>query len=378
VIQIKDRPTALRYPDGTLIARRRPLDLASLVDFLGEDYSILLAGLLVGVVFGIAAQRSRFCLRAASVEFARGALGPKLAVWLLTFATAVFWTQAGSESGLLSLSDARILASPGSVSGAVLGGLLFGVGMVLDRGCSSRLLVLAASGNLRALISGLVFAVVAQMSFHGWLAPLREYLAGLWVTPGGANIQILDALGLPSGAGVVLGLAFAAVALWIAWRNRVGFGVLFMASGVGFAVALGWWITHALGQVSFEPVGVESITFTGPSADTLMFFLTADAKLDFDVGLVPGAFLGAFLAAAWARELKLQGFEGGASMRRYLIGAALMGFGGMLAGGCAVGAGVTGGSAFALTAWITLTAMWAGAAITDALVDRRAEAAAVA
>lgn len=354
------------------------MDLTPFVEFLGEDRAIMVAGLLVGLVFGIAAQRSRFCLRAASVEFARGALGPKLAVWLLTFATAVFWTQAGSRTGMLSLTESRLLASPGSISGAVLGGLLFGIGMVLDRGCSSRLLVLAATGNLRALISGLVFAVVAQMSYHGWLAPLREYLAGLWITPGGANIQILEAMGLPEGAGVILGIGFAIVALWIAWRNRVGFGVLFMASGVGFAVALGWWITYALGQVSFEPVGVESITFTGPSADTLMFFLTADPALDFDVGLVPGAFLGAFLAAFFARELKLQGFEGGASMRRYLIGAALMGFGGMLAGGCAVGAGVTGGSAFALTAWITLSAMWAGAAITDALVDRRGEAAALA
>jgi len=50
-----------------------------------------------------------------------------------------------------------------------------------------------------------------------------------------------------------------------------------------------------------------------------------------------------------------------------------MGMGGMLAGGCAIGAGVTGASAFSLTAWIALTAMWGGAALTDTLVDRRAE-----
>ncbi|MGZ9072697.1 MAG: YeeE/YedE thiosulfate transporter family protein [Rhodoplanes sp.] len=31
------------------------------------------------------------------------------------------------------------------------------------------------------------------------------------------------------------------------------------------------------------------------------------------------------------------------SMRRYIVGAVLMGFGGKLAGGCAVGAGVSGG-----------------------------------
>ena len=58
-------------------------------------------------------------------------------------------------------------------------------------------------------------------------------------------------------------------------------------------------------------------------------------------------------------------------MRRYLAGAALMGFGGMLAGGCAVGAGVTGASIFALTAWVTLFAIWIAAATTDWVVDRK-------
>ena len=57
-------------------------------------------------------------------------------------------------------------------------------------------------------------------------------------------------------------------------------------------------------------------------------------------------------------------------MRRYLFGAVLMGFGAMLAGGCAVGAGVTGSSVFALTAWLVLAGMWLGAGLTDRLVDR--------
>jgi uncharacterized membrane protein YedE/YeeE len=48
-----------------------------------------------------------------------------------------------------------------------------------------------------------------------------------------------------------------------------------------------------------------------------------------------------------------------------------MGFGSMLAGGCAVGAGVTGGSVFALTAWVTLAGMWVGAGLTDRLMDHK-------
>ena len=119
------------------------------------------------------------------------------------------------------------------------------------------------------------------------------------------------------------------------------------------------------------------MTFSGPSADVLMFVLNPPGEaLDFDIGLVPGVFAGSFLSAWLARELKLEGFQGGAAMRRYVIGAALMGMGGMLAGGCAVGAGITGGSVFAVTAWVTLAAMWAAAGVTDYLVDRGPEPAA--
>ena len=61
-------------------------------------------------------------------------------------------------------------------------------------------------------------------------------------------------------------------------------------------------------------------------------------------------------------------------MRRYIVGAVLMGFGAMLAGGCAVGAGVTGGSILALTAWVALIGMWAGALIADWVFVRLGEA----
>ncbi|MGE4610945.1 MAG: YeeE/YedE family protein [Paracoccaceae bacterium] len=354
------------------------MDLIWLLETIGEDRAIVAAGLLVGVVFGIAAQRSRFCLRAAAVEFARGNIGPKTAIWLLTFATALFWTQGAVFLDLLSLDEARMLSATGSISGAILGGLIFGAGMVLARGCSGRLLVLAATGNLRAVTSGLVFAVVAQMSLHGWLSPLRDYLAGLWVTPNGANIQILNYFGLPDGTGALIGAVFAAYALYVAYENKVGKRVLFMSSGVGFAIALGWMVTYAFSGISFDPVQVESATFTGPSADTLMFFLSRDAVIDFDIGLIPGVFLGSLMSAAWSHELQLQGFKSGECMRRYLSGAAMMGFGGMLAGGCAIGAGVTGSSALSLTAWIALTFFWIGAAITDRLVDYRTEVCAVA
>jgi uncharacterized membrane protein YedE/YeeE len=349
------------------------MDIAALLEpvlnALGETETVALAGLVTGLVFGVAAQKSAFCLRAGVVEFARGRMGPRLAVWLLCFSTALVWTQGAVIAGLVDLSESRWLAQPGSLSGAVLGGFVFGVGMILSRGCPGRLLVLSASGNLRAILSGLVFAVAAQVSLHGLLAPARSDLATLSVT-GGANPHLATLLELPEWTGLALGVLTAAVAILMAARNRVSARTLVFGSGVGFAAALGWFLTCELSLVSFEPVGIESLTFSGPSADTLMYVLLPAGELDFDIGLVPGVFLGAFLAAAHGRELRWEGWSGAQSMHRSLIGAGLMGFGAMLAGGCSIGAGVTGASALALTAWAALTAMWAGGALTDALLDR--------
>lgn len=348
------------------------MTLLTLIDALGEPATAALFGLLTGLVFGISAQRSSFCLRAATVEFARRSIGPSVSVWLLTFSTAVVWVQAAQYFGLFDADQSRMMSVAGSWSGAVIGGVIFGAGMVLARGCSGRLLVLAASGNLRAVVSGLIFAVVAQMSLHGWLAPLRDALARVWTTPGGRNVDFIAILHLPKLAGLAIGLCIALLALFYARRNRISFATLIFASGVGFAVALGWVLTFSLAQQAFEPGSITSATFSGPSAKTLMFFLLSTPSLDFDVGLIPGVFLGAFLAAMLAGDFKFQGFSNESTMRRSMLGAAMMGFGAMLAGGCAIGAGVTGGSIFAATAWLALFCMWIGAGVTDFLFDQKA------
>lgn len=352
------------------------MDLVAIIERIGEAPTAALLGLVTGAVFGVAAQRSRFCLRAATVEFARRQLGPRVAVWLLCFSTALVWVQAAELLGFFRVEEARMMAVPGTWSGAVIGGLVFGVGMVMSRGCPGRLLVLAASGNLRSVVSGLIFAVVAQMSLKGILAPARDRLAALSVTEGGQNLNLIDWLGLPRESGLILGAAIALLALVIARRNRIGASTLIFASGVGFSVALGWISTYALSQVSFDPVTVSSVTFSGPSAATLMFFLSPERILEFDVGLVPGVVLGAGFSALIGGQFRLEGFDGESSMRRSMTGAVLMGFGAMLAGGCSIGAGVTGGSIFVGTAWLALFCMWLGAALTDLLFDQRVERAA--
>lgn len=354
------------------------MDLTELLEHFGEKTVITLAGLLIGVLFGIFAQRSRFCLRSAVVEFWSRDYGGKLVIWLLAFSAAVIATQTFIVGGWLDVSQARQLSARGSISGALIGGLLFGIGMILARGCSSRMLVLAANGNLRALLTGLIFAVTAQASLNGILSPLRLWLSGLVTIDGGAR-DLLVFAHLGHIGGILFGLLWLVAAMHFARKTRLSLREWGGGIGVGLMVALAWLMTYQVASQAFDDVmPVQSLSFTGPSADVLMLVLSAPGQpWDFDIGLVPGVVLGSFLAALWGRELKLEGFKDGHSMRRYIAGALFMGFGGMLAGGCAVGAGVSGAAVFALTAWITLIGMWAGAGLADAVIDRPERASAL-
>ncbi|MDH5748540.1 MAG: YeeE/YedE family protein, partial [Rhodospirillales bacterium] len=161
------------------------MNLELLIGHFGDSGASAIIGLVIGLSFGALAQRSRFCMRAAVIECARGTVGPKAAVWLLAFGAAIAGTQGLIAAGTLDVTEARQLAAAGSLSGAIIGGILFGAGMVLARGCAARILVLSATGNLRALVTGLILTIVAQASLRGGLSPARDWLAGLWTVEGG-------------------------------------------------------------------------------------------------------------------------------------------------------------------------------------------------
>lgn len=345
--------------------------LEPVVDQIGTAATLALAGLVVGLIFGAGAQHSRFCLRAAVVEIAEARPGIRFSTWLVTFFAALVVTQLAILGEALDVTEARQLASVGSLSGAIAGGLMFGAGMILARGCASRLLVLSATGNLRALVTGLVLTLVAQSSLRGILATPRQYIAQLWTVDGGSSRNLLAAIGVtPAVATGAAGLCLLVV-LALAIRNRYPATRTAGALAVGFAVAFGWIATYQIAQSSFDVVPVSSVTFTGPSTDTLMVLVNErQSPLNFGIGLVIGVFIGSAATAVVTGEWQLLRFGADTPMERYLAGAVLMGFGAMLAGGCAVGAGVSGSAVFALTAWTAIFFMWVGATATHLALAR--------
>ncbi len=194
----------------------------------------------------------------------------------------------------------------------------------------------------------------------------------LWTVPGGAARDLGQILGLGPWVPLVLGLLGLAGAFVLAFRRGIGATRWIASMLVGVAVAFGWMGTYAIASVSFEVIPISSVTFTGPSTDTLMALVAErSVVLSFGIGLVPGVFVGSAATALLTGEWKIQRFGPDTPMERYMVGAVMMGFGAMLAGGCAVGAGVSGGAILSLTAWIAVASMWAGALIMQFLLARR-------
>jgi uncharacterized membrane protein YedE/YeeE len=321
---------------------------------LDTNGQVALAAFAIGISFGALARWSGFCMRGAVEDALTTADAPRLRGFLAAMVVALVVVQALVWTGRLDLSKAVVLPTTLFWGGALLGGAMFGVGMTLTGGCGTRLLVLSAGGNLRSVVSFLIFALVAYATIRGVLAPARAQLSGV-------TTIALAKQTLPLAAGAI----FVAVALAvIAWR-RAPARDLVAGMLIGLLVPAGYLATGVLGADDFEPVAVESVNVTRGGGDALVYLLTfTGAKLNFGIAFVAGIFVGALAVVGMKRDFKLVGFEKPADMLRYAGGAALMGAGGVLALGCTVGNGLTGVASLAPTSFVAVPAMVLAAAAT--------------
>lgn len=315
--------------------------------------------LILGSAFGLLAERTKFCFRRGLVgDDRKQAMG----VWLTALAVAVLGTQAGVVSGLITFDDHRFMAGDLPLLAIVLGGLMFGAGMVLTRGCVSRLTVLSASGNLRGVFVLLVFAIAAHATLKGVLAPVRTTLGSVTV-PLGETVSLAT---LPGGALVwAVLIALAALAYAVRSGNRVT--TLIMAALLGALVPAGWIGTGFVLYDDFDPVALQSLSFTAPYADTLFWSIASTSiPANFGVGLIGGTMIGALVASLIFGSFQWQSFHAPAETGRYAGGAVLMGIGGVLAGGCTVGAGLAGVPTLSIAALLTIVSIAGGALLANA------------
>lgn len=336
---------------------------------LDSGWVLALSGCLVGAIIGFAARKSHFCTMAALERHWYAGDDRPLRAWALAAFTALIATQLLAAAGLADIGNSFYITEPLPIAGAILGGLMFGLGMALVGTCGFGALVRLGGGNLRALVvlTGLGLAALAAqrgVTAHirvAILDPLSIDLSGF----GGQSVGALLAHATGFDATLPLALIIGATGLWWVFksasfrgdRNRLVAGMV-----IGLCIAAGWVITSLYAAHALHPVQIEAGSFVMPVGDTILQIITVTGELpDYGVGLIVGVFLGAAVSAFRSDDMRWEACDDARELSRHLLGAFLMGTGGVFALGCTIGQGVSAFSAMAISAPIVMISIAAGA-----------------
>lgn len=349
----------------------------------GLTTRVLWAAFGLAAAFGAIAQRTQFCTMGSVADIVTMGDWTRMRRWVLAMAVAILGFNTMVAAGWIQASNS-IYASPKLPwLSHLLGGAIFGFGMVLASGCSSKTLVRMGGGSLKALVVFLAMAVTAYATLRGLFAVWRVGTVDRVIVelPAGQDLPSLASTFLgwttPQAAlllGAAVGLSMAAWALSdVAARSAES---LACGLGIGGVIVAVWWVSGSLGFVAEHPQTLEetfvatqtrrmeSLTFVAPAAYTVdWFILFSDASKVLNLGIVTtlGVVAGS-AAVAWASgTFRWEGFAGTDDTACHLVGGALMGVGGVTALGCTVGQGLSGLSTLALGSFITLVGLLGGA-----------------
>jgi uncharacterized membrane protein YedE/YeeE len=343
---------------------------------------VLWAAFVLALAFGGIAQRTHFCTMGALSDIVTMGDWSRMRMWALAAGVAVLGFNAMVALGWVQAADSLYAGRRFIVLSNLLGGLMFGFGMVLASGCGSKTLVRAGGGNLKSLVVFIVLGIAAFATLKGLTAVWRvETVDRVAATlPAGQDLPslIAHASGVARGTlAALLGLLFGGGLLLWALARPEGrrADVLLGGLGIGAVVAAVWWVSGRLGHVAEHPLTLqesflatnshrmESLSFVSPFAytiDWLIFFSDASKALTIGIVSTLGVLLGSAAVALATRSFRWEAFGSVEDTANHLVGAVLMGVGGVTALGCTIGQGLSGLSTLSLGSFVALAGILGG------------------
>ncbi len=355
------------------------------IDMGAVASQVLWAAFGLSVLFGAIAQRTHFCTMGAVADIVNIGDWSRMRMWALAVGVAMLGFNAMVAAGWIDAGKTIYAAPRLTWLSAIVGGLMFGFGMVLASGCGSKTLVRIGGGNLKSLVVFIVLGLAAFATIRGITAVARV------ASVDRVAVELAGGQDLPSVAAAAFGLAKAQAALLlgaliggalILWTLARAEGrsadVLLGGAGIGAVVAAMWWVSGRLGYVAEDPntlqeafvatnsQRMEALSFVAPIAytlDWLLFFSDKSKLLTLGIVSTVGVVVGSALWALASRSFRWEGFASAEDTGNHLVGALLMGIGGVTALGCTVGQGLSGVSTLAVGSFIALASIIAGAVL---------------
>lgn len=355
-----------------------------MTDLQSLQTQVLWAAFGVSAAFGAIAHRTHFCTMGAISDIVNMGDWTRMRMWGMAVGVAMLAFYAMAAAGWIDPTQTVYANGRIIWLSALVGGALFGFGMVLASGCGSKTLVRIGGGSLKGVVVFFVMGVAAFATLRGITAVLRVATVDqvAFDIAAGSTVPMWLTAGLgwsPAQAGLVAaGVVGGGLVVWaLLDREFRGSSTAWLAGlGIGGAVAALWWATGRLGFVAEHPETLEavylstntgrmeSLTFTAPMAyaiDWLVFFSDTSKALTTGVVSVVGVVVGAFVHAVATRSFHWEGFHGTQDTALHVVGALCMGVGGVTAMGCTVGQGLSGLSTLSLTSALAVAGIVLGA-----------------
>ena len=357
-----------------------PIDASALP---GLTQTVLWSTFALAFIFGLVANKTHFCTMGSVADIVNFGDWTRMRQWMMAIGVAIIATGVLAATGQIDPGKSLYTGNRLLLLGYVVGGLLFGFGMVLGGGCGSKTLVRVGTGNLKALVVFIVLGVTAFITLRGALGVFRVSA----IEP--VSVTLASGQDLPSLISAASGAAKASlqwilallvggalIAFALARRSFWTIDNLLAGLVIGGVIAGVWFVSGHLGYLTEHPETLEetflstnsgrmeSLSFVAPIAyvlDWLMFFSDKSKVLTLGTVAVFGVVAGSAAWALMSREFRWEGFRDTEDTANHIIGGILMGFGGVTAMGCTVGQGLSGVSTLALGSFVALAAIIAGA-----------------
>ncbi|SNX28546.1 hypothetical protein SAMN06295945_0878 [Polynucleobacter meluiroseus] len=353
------------------------------VDLISISHQALWLTFFVTFILGAIMKRTSFCTMGAITDWLLISDLSRIRQWALAIGIAMIGVMLLSSLGFIDTSKTIYTNSKLMYVSILVGSLCFGFGMVLASGCGSKTLIRIGGGNLKSLVVFMVLGLVAYMTLRGFLAVLRvntlDTIALNLSTPQDLPSMLSMHLGASRALIHILLGGFLGCALILSAlinKSFWTFNNLLAGFGVGLVICLVWWISGYLAFVSEDPNTLEevflvtnsgkmeSLSFVSPYAytlDWLMFYSDVSKTLSIGIVAVFGLIFGSATYALLTKSFRWESFTTAEDTANHLVGAALMGFGGVTALGCTIGQGISGVSTLALGSFLALPGFVLGA-----------------
>ncbi len=354
-------------------------------DLSSMNQQVLLASFIFSFLFGAIAQRTHFCTMGAVSDIVNIGDWQRMRQWAMAAGVAMLGFGVLVYLGKVDPGKTLYASSRVLWLSAIVGGMFFGFGMVLASGCGSKTLVRIGGGSLKSIIVFIVMGVAAFATLKGMPAIVRVATVDQFdINSVAASALSMTAIGL---FGIKIQLAQLLTAALVGGGLMVwamlskefrSFENLLAGLGIGGVITAMWWASGSLGFVAEHPETLqeafvatnsgraEALSFVAPVAytvDWFMFFSDKSKVLTLGIVSVFGVIAGSAVVALITKSFRWEGFGSTEDVANHLVGATLMGIGGVTAMGCTVGQGLSGISTLSTMSFIAVVAIIVGAVL---------------